>query len=298
MKKIQFPARGYIVNICVDGIFKAVFTKDSPESREGLRSLLSAFLERNLSAVTISANEPPIDSLADRQIRFDVSVIVDKNELVDLEMTKNPDAFEPLRQEYYGIRLYITQHIKGKDKSYRDLHRAYQISIVVNKPMFDDDTLVHYFEYYDKVHNVTLGGRTTIITLELSKAEKLLSKPVGEMTALERWAVFFRYAADRSKLALINELLAAEEGIAMTGASMLTISKEQEDAILEMKMDKYELDRQSAIVEARRAALRTARRVERRAAREAIARNGKNMGLSSEQIAALTGLRLKTIEAL
>jgi predicted transposase/invertase (TIGR01784 family) len=301
-KRIKFTGIDDIVDICKDGIFKAVFTKDTPESRGGLKALLSAFLERELSAVSVSANEPPIDSLGDRQIRYDISVAVDGDELADLEMTRNPDPFEPLRQEYYAIRLYITQHIRGKDKSYRDLHRAYQISIVVNKPMFDDDALVHHFEYYDRAHNVTLGGRTMIITLELSKVEKLLAKPAAEMTTLERWAVFFRYAADKSKRALINELLAAEEGIAMTGAAMLTISKEQEDAILQMKMDKYDLDRQSAIVEARRAAQEAGRqegRAEgREAGREEIARNLKSMGLSAKKIAAATGLPLKTIEAL
>jgi predicted transposase/invertase (TIGR01784 family) len=297
-KKIQFTDTDDIIDICLDGIFKAVFTKDTPESREALRALISAFLERKLSAVAISANEPPSDSLGDRQIRYDISVIVDDDELVDLEMTRAPDVFEPLRQEYYAIRLYITQHIKGKDRSYRDLHRTYQISIVLNRDQFDDDALVHHFEYYDKVHNVVLGGRTMIITLELSKAEKLLAKPVAEMTALERWAVFFRYATDKSNRALINELLETEEGIAMAGAAMLTISKEWEDAILEMKMDKYELDRQSAIVEAARAAAKEAREETREEDRKEVARNGKKIGLSAKKIAALTGLSLNEIKAL
>jgi predicted transposase/invertase (TIGR01784 family) len=305
MKKIQFSGIDDIADICADGIFKAVFTKNTPESRGALRLLLSAFLERELSAAAVSANEPPIDSLEDRQIRYDISVIVDDDELVDLEMTRDPQPFEPLRQEYYAIRLYITQHIKGQDKSYRNLERAYQISIVVNKSMFDDNALVHHFEYYDKEHRVNLGGRTMIITLELSKTVKLLTKSVTEMTALERWAIFFRYTADKSKRALINELLAVEEGIAMAGAAILTISKEQEDAILQMKMDKYELDRQSDIVEARREAREEARkemweeaRKQARQQMEAVARKMKQRGNPPEQIAEDTGLSVEEIARL
>jgi len=41
------------LNICNDAVFKAVFTKDTPESRTALKSLLSAFLERELSVLVL-----------------------------------------------------------------------------------------------------------------------------------------------------------------------------------------------------------------------------------------------------
>jgi hypothetical protein len=80
-------------------------------------------------------------------------------------MTTNPDTYEALRLEFHVCKLFTTQDIKGLDKNYEDLQRTYQISLL-NKPLFKDDELVRRFEYYDKDHNLSLGGKTAIITLE------------------------------------------------------------------------------------------------------------------------------------
>jgi ATP/maltotriose-dependent transcriptional regulator MalT len=64
--------------------------------------------------------------------------------------------------------------------------------------------------------------------------------------------VFFRYSADKEKRDKINEILRHEEGIAMAAEVLLTISKDEiERARLESEY-KYEVDRQSELVTARR----------------------------------------------
>ncbi|MDR1092239.1 MAG: hypothetical protein LBL79_14305, partial [Prevotella sp.] len=61
------------------------------------------------------------------------------------------------------------------------------------------------------------------------------------MTKKERWAVFFRYSADKEKRGIINEILRREEGIAMAADVLLTISKDEiERARLESEY-KYEV---------------------------------------------------------
>ena len=112
------------VNICNDAVFKAVFTKNTPESRIALKSLLSAFLGREVSVLDVNANEPPINDLRDRQIRFDISVRFNDGELANVEMTVNPKQYESLRFEYYTARLFVSQSIRGKDRSFRDLRPA------------------------------------------------------------------------------------------------------------------------------------------------------------------------------
>ena len=63
------------------------------------------------------------------------------------------------------------------------------------------------------------------------------------MSSAERWTVFFRYVTDSGKRDLINEILGYEEGIAMAGEVLLTISRDEEErARLESEF-KYELDR-------------------------------------------------------
>ncbi|MDR3160711.1 MAG: Rpn family recombination-promoting nuclease/putative transposase, partial [Spirochaetaceae bacterium] len=214
------------INICYDNVFKAVFTRNTPESRTALSRLVSAMTGRDLTALSITANEPAPRSLRDRQIRFDIPCKAEGGEPIDVEMSLNPDAFELVRLEFLAGKLFTEQDIRGSGKSYNDLKAAYQIAILAKGRFFKDEALLHSFEYYDPERGVTLGGRSRIVTVELSKAAGAAEKPATEMSAAEQWAVYFRYVTDRSKRAKINEVIANEEGIAMASEVLITISKD------------------------------------------------------------------------
>jgi predicted transposase/invertase (TIGR01784 family) len=252
VKIIAFAPDDDLINPCWDNVFKAVFTRQTQTSQGALRGLLSAILERTVTVVKVKANEPAIDDLRDRQIRYDISCKFDADELADVEMTLNPDKFEPVRIEYYTSKLFIGQDIRGNDRNYDNLKGTYQISLLVNGELFEDEGFLHEFEYYDEVRKTALGGRTHIITLELSKVEGLLKKPVEEMSAKERWAIFFKYCTDKGNRGLINEILKQEEGIAMAGAELLTISQDEHEQARLLSELKYELDLQSRVVTAKR----------------------------------------------
>jgi hypothetical protein len=72
LAKIRFDDTDDPIDICMDNVFKAVFTRDTPESQGALSRLLSALIGQELAVTGIVANEPPIDNLRDRQIRFDM----------------------------------------------------------------------------------------------------------------------------------------------------------------------------------------------------------------------------------
>jgi len=290
MEKIYFKYEDDIINPCWDNVFKATFTKDTPESRGALEFLLSAILGRMLTVVLITANEPPVDSLNERQIRYDISCKFDNGNLCNIEMTLNPDSFEPVRLEYYSSKLFTNQDIRGKDKSYNDLKHSYQIALLVNDPMYKDDVFVHHFKHYDEENRVSLGGRSHIIVIELAKLEQIAQKPVAEMTALERWAVFFRYTPDKSKRELVNEIIKVEEGIAMAGQVLLNISKDERERARLTSEYKYAVDLQSKTVDARRAGAAD-RNIE-------IARNLLNVGDSIEKVVMVTGLTHAEVESL
>jgi hypothetical protein len=171
------------VDIRYDNIFKAVFTRDTPESRTALSRLVSTMTGRPLTVLPITANEPPADSLRDRQIRFDIPCKTTDGEPVNIEMSLNPDTFELVRLEFLAGKLFTGQDIRGSGKTYNDLKTAYQIAILSKGRFLEDDSLVHSFEYYDPERGVSLGGRSRIIVVELSKAAGSVEKPVGKMTA-------------------------------------------------------------------------------------------------------------------
>jgi predicted transposase/invertase (TIGR01784 family) len=234
-----------ILDIRKDNVFKAVFTKETPESRGALSSFVSALIGRNVSIASIHANEPPIANLRDRQLRLDINCKTEDGEIVNVEMSLNPDAFEPVRLEFHTAKLYIGQDIRGSEKTYNDLKRVYQIAILANERFFPDEAFFHIYEYYDHLNKVSLNGRTKIITLELSKLDKIVEKSIKEMSVSERWAVYFNYLTDSNKRDMINEILKSEEGIAMTGQVLMSISRDEEERYRIMRDEKIELDYQS-----------------------------------------------------
>jgi len=107
-------------------------------------------------------------------------------------MCLNPNNHEPVRLEFHAARLFAGQDIMGKDKSFDDLKRTYQIAILGNKTYFPDGDVFHEFEYYDPARKVSLGGRTRIFTVELAKLGEVAKKSVDEMGNAERWATALR----------------------------------------------------------------------------------------------------------
>jgi predicted transposase/invertase (TIGR01784 family) len=160
----------------------------------------------------------------------------------------------------------------------------------VNKTFFADAALVHQFECYDTERGVSLGGRSRIITLEFSKLGGIVEKPVEEMNAQEKWAVFFRYLTDKEKRQKINEILKYEEGIEMAGEVLITISRDEAERARLTSEYKYVADTQSKVVQARRQGIRQGIIETAKAAKKA--------SISADLIASITGLSLDEIAKL
>ena len=288
--KIYFDYADDLIDICMDNVFKAVFTRNTPASQGALSRLVSALIGRNITIISLSANEPPIDNLRDRQIRYDINCKAENGELVNVEMSLNPAPFEPVRLEFYAGKLFTGQDIRGIDKSFDDLQQSYQIAILAKERFFPDEVFFHTFEYYDPIQRMSLNGRSRIITLELSKLEKVIEKPIKEMDAHEYWGIYFRYLTDKTKREKINEIIACEEGIAMASEVLINVSKDEIERSRLMSEYKYELDTQSRLV--------TAKRQGRQEGRQEIAANLISLDLPLETIITATGLTREEVENL
>ncbi|GBU28807.1 hypothetical protein R84B8_02369 [Treponema sp. R8-4-B8] len=287
-----FPFRDgeRILDIRYDPVFKAVFTKDTSASRGALSDLISALIGRTVEVETIIANEPPVDDLRQRYLRFDVACKTKNGELVNVEMAFNPIASEPVRLEYYVSKLFVGQGIHGIDKKYNDLKETYQIAILANKKFYNDENFVHNFSYCDLNNRISLGGRTKIITIELVKTELVAEKSVEEMTNAELWAVFFQYLTDPEKRAKIIEITNREEGIAMAVDTLINITKDEIEYARMTTLIKSELDWRSGMADAeekgrKEEKLENARKM--KADNMPVSQISKYTGLSSETIAQL-----------
>jgi predicted transposase/invertase (TIGR01784 family) len=299
-----FPFEGgtSVLDIRYDPVFKAVFTRDTLNSRGALSDLISALIGRAVTVDTIAANEPPVEDIRQRYVRFDVACKTKKGGLVNVEMSFNPGADEPERIEYYTAKLFTGQYIHGKDKKYKDLKETYQITILAKHKFFPDENLTHNFLYYDPDTSVALGGKTRIITVELVKTKPIVDKPIENMTNTELWAVFSQYLTDKEKRSKIVEIINHEEGIAMAVKTLGTFTQNELEYIRQTTLLKGELDWQSGMAHAKerglKAGIRKGRREGRNEADIEYARKMKADNMSIDQISKYTGLSMETIAQL
>jgi predicted transposase/invertase (TIGR01784 family) len=291
-----------VLDIRYDPVFKAVFTKDTAKSRGALSDLISALIGRVVVVDVITANEPALDNIRQRYLRFDVNCRADKGELINVEMSFHPRASEPLRLEYHTARLFTSQDIHGKDKSFHNLKETYQIAILANGKFFTDNNFSHSFLYYDPENRVSLGGKTKIITVELEKTKPIADKPVKNMTDAELWAVFINYLTDPGKRDKIIEIINHEEGIAMAVATLGTFTQNEIEYMRQTAEIMAELDYNTAIADATEKAKEQGlqRGLEQGQTKASldIARKMKAMGLPISQIAEGTGLSTETVNQL
>ncbi|WP_461246692.1 PD-(D/E)XK nuclease family transposase [Treponema sp. R6D11] len=248
-----------VLDIRYDVVFKAVFTRDTEKSRGALSDLISSLIGRTVKVEMINANEPPVDDLRQRYLRFDVACKTEKGEPINVEMSFNPNVDESVRLEYHAAKLFIGQNIHGEEKNYNDLKETYQITILAKYQFFPDEELIHNFLYYDPQTHVSLGGKTRIITVELVKTKPIAEKPIKKMTNAELWAVYFQYLTDEDKRDKIIEIINQEEGIAMATETLSKITQDEIEYARMCTLLKSELDYQSGMVNARRSGLKEGR---------------------------------------
>ena len=278
------------LDIRSDPVFKAVFTKEIPAAKNALSNLVSALIGRKITVIHIMANEQPINGINDRKIRYDIKCKAENGELINVEMGLHTRAYEPLRMEFYTGRLFSSQEISGKGKTYSDLKETYQISILAKRSFINDDVFLHTFEYYDPEHKISLNGKTRIITLELCKLDSIVEKPTEKMSLVERWAIFFEYLQNEEKHDKIKEIVNQEEGIAMANEVLMKISAEEKERYRLMEEEDeimtYYSDLEEAIMTG-----------EQKKSLE-VARNALAEGYSIDSIQRITGLDMETIASL
>ena len=100
------PSPTALLNPRMDVNFKAIFTQETEESNEALKSFLSSVLGKEVVKVQISANEPPVDIPSQIQMTFDVSVTFNNGEKADIEMQGQDQKYDfSIRSEIQVARL-------------------------------------------------------------------------------------------------------------------------------------------------------------------------------------------------
>jgi predicted transposase/invertase (TIGR01784 family) len=142
--------------------------------------------------------------------------------------------------------------------------------------------------------NGLLHNAVQAMFVELTKLKEVVRKPVGLMTGLEKFSVFLKYAANPDYRGVVNSVIESEEGLAVAGELLISISKDERERAIFRNRRIALADYESNMI--------TAERIGRnRGMAEsmlAVARNALQKGLSIEDIVGITGLTHAEVEAL
>jgi predicted transposase/invertase (TIGR01784 family) len=315
LKRLARENNGKPLSVMDDVVFKAMLTSDTEDSREALRSLLSACTGREVSVVQVINNDLIPPYLAAKSPRLDVHVTFNDGEAADLEMQlSNTSDDIKARAEYYAAMLLAGQSRKGKQ--YKEIKRVYQI-FFLNFTLFPESSKIPRRYYYkEDTENDRLSDVTEIIFYEMPKLEKQVVDYLagtGDLQSLsgdEKWCIYFKYRQEKWAEPLIDELCRKEDGIMRAEKTVTKVSRDYRKYAQYMAMMKNSMDRASDIDYARREGIAEG---ENRGRSEGIAegetrgrseekleiaRKMKEMGISIEKIQTVTGLTAETIKSL
>jgi len=237
----------------MNSVFHAMLTTDSEESRMALRGLLGAAIGRCVTSATVKTDVLPVTGLQEKQAAFDVHVTFNDGDEADIEMQMRIRDNLFNRCEFNTARLYCSQGIRGK--RYADLNKVYTI-MILNSTLFpDSDSFIDEFMYRNAKGKV-FSGNTQIIIVELTKLVKVSQKPVPDMSAIEKWALYLKYCNHKGKQKLIRELKESMEDIKMGAQVLETISSDRVEFLNHFYKLKAEIDRDSQLLHAKEEGLK------------------------------------------
>jgi len=290
-------AEGKPLSIMDDVVFKAMLTANTDDSREALRSLLSACTRRPISKVQVTNNDLVPAHLDAKAMRLDVNVTFEDGEAANLEMqfSKSDDNLKD-RAALHTAMLHVRQPSRGRH--YYEVKRVYQIFFLNCELFPDSDKLPRRYSYREEEDHDRLTDMTEIIFYEMPKLEKKMRKILAgtmDMDSLpedEKWCIYMKYRHEERAMEQIEQLYRKEEGIMRAERAVQGISRDYLKSIREMNIIKNEMDRAQRIHDREKKALAKGRTEEKLE----IAQKMKEMGISFEQIHTATGLPTETIE--
>lgn len=238
-----------------DRVFKLILT--SPEAKGALMNLISSIIGRTVIDVVLLPNELPAVDTQEKAERFDVNCKIDDGSQINLEMQASRivenlgGQYRNLKGKsvYYLTDLHSSQPAKGQQR-YDRLARSYQITFC-SYTIFP--STLDYVNSFSLRHDITGELLTDAINLtfvELSKLDEVVKKPVSNMTNLDKWSVFFRYAPDLKHRELVNKVIESEEVLQVAGNLLMSISQNEQERAIFRSRRKFQTDIQSDLATA------------------------------------------------
>ena len=221
-----------------DVIFKTLLTH--PNAGNVLKSVISSFIGVSVKHVSVRNNELPTSHVNKKNERLDLNCVISTDESgtdnsqIEVEMQSSAmegdnfsNSHENLmaRSQFYLFDLHSSQDSKGY--VYNKLKRTFQITIC-NFSVFPDEENFIVDYQMRTASGKLLNDKATLLFVELKKLEKILNKPIREMSDTEKWAIFFGYV-NEPKYSEVIQAITSEKGEIMEAVNILTGISRNED---------------------------------------------------------------------
>ena len=218
-----------LLNPTVDYVFKRIFTADEKEAKAALIDFINSILEHEkddrIVDLTIANPQIPVDRGKEKKSVFDIRARYNNGRQAIIEMQKDPAPGFKKRAQHIISKAYGRQEISGS--GYDSLEKNYLICITCFDVIKESGEYIKDYRFRDR-QGVDLSDDNTIVFLDLTKIDKVLDKQVDKMTNVEKWAVFFKYATDKSKRELLRKIIETKAGIGMAAKILMEVSKDEE----------------------------------------------------------------------
>lgn len=267
--------------------FNKIYGQDTEESNQALIALIN----------TVTEDKPEISDTLIKDIEafdsieysngqycgfgFDICLESDTGSLFSLQMENEPD-------EYFTGRclVYMDSMMESSDK----LQKLIIVLFVAGENLFKDADSYHNVHIIrDEESGEVPFDKTRIHFIEMDKVDS--SKAVSDMTPLERVSLYFRYANDPDKEALLEQLIDSGDKAIVLAENIFKRLTADNWACKKMQIiNKYKAD----LSDAKEEGIEQGRAAEKKEMVKAL----KDKGVGVDIIAEVSGLSAKRIESM
>lgn len=267
--------------------FNKIYGQDTEESNQALIALLNTVTEDKPGiSDTLIKDIDAFDSIEYSNGQycgcgFDICFESDTGSLFSLQMENEPD-------EYFTGRcmVYMDSMMESSDK----LQKLIIVLFVAGRNLFKDADSYHNVHIIrDEESGEVPFDKTRIHFIEIDKVDS--SKAVSDMTPLERVSLYFRYANDPDKEALLEQLIDSGDKAIVLAENIFKRLTADNWACKKMQIiNKYKAD----LSDAKEEGIEQGRAAEKNEIVKAL----KDKGVGVDIIAEVSGLSAKRIESM
>jgi len=290
-------------NPALDIVFKTIFSGKDEDSREALRLLLSGCIHREVRDFRLQNTEMLPSFLMGKVFRLDVHVTFNDGEQADIEMQVNrSDDDIKARSLLYGSRLLESQVRRGE--RFKDAKRVYVIFFLDFILFPQSNKVPRRYVLMEEEEHDRLNELIEIIYCEMPKTADAVKEffegkeTLKNLSAEQKWCIYFKYRSEEGMEPLIAKLCREEEGIMRADRTLDKIVRSRERWARWLFWDNQRLVYNSDMGAARDKGYALGEEKGRIARQEEIARKMKAKGYKSEDIQDITGLSAEEIEKL